>query len=115
MPYFLVQISYTSDSWRNLVREPKNRSEILVPAIKNLGGEIECSFLSFGDHDAIGILHFPDDISAAALSMMIMAGGGVKHVNTTPLIPWEEGIKAMEKAKRVAYKPPESSPMLDRR
>lgn len=114
MPYFLVQIAYTSYSWRNLVIEPQNREEILVSTIKDLGGEIECSFLSFGDYDAIGILRFPDDISAAALSMMIMAGGGVKNVHTTHLISWEEGIKAMKKAKEVAYKPPESNPMLDR-
>ena len=114
MPYFLVQVAYTPVSWRNLVLDPQNRSEILTPVIENLGGKIECSYMSFGDYDAIGILSFPDNITAAALSMAVMSGGGVKHVKTIPLVSWEEDIKAMKKAKKATYKPPESNPMIDR-
>ena len=114
MPYFLVQVTYTPTSWRNLILDPQNRQEALAPVIKNLGGKIECSFLSFGDYDAIGILSFPNNITAAALSMALTSGGGVKSVKTTPLITWEEGIEAMKKARKATYKPPESNPMIDR-
>ena len=65
-------------------------------------------------YDAIGILSFLDNVTAAALSMAVMSGGGVKHVKTIPLVSWEEGIKAMKKAKKATYKPPESNPMIDR-
>lgn len=94
--------------------DPQNRQEALTPVIKNLGGDIECSFLSFGDYDAIGILSFPDSITAAALSMALTSGGGVKHVKTTPLVTWKEGVEAMKKARKATYKPPESNPMIDR-
>ena len=114
MPHFLVQVSYTAASWNNLVRDPQNRLKILIPSVENLGGKIESAFLSFGDYDAVGILEFSDDISAAALSMAIMAGGGIKQIKTTPLISWDKGVKALEKAKAAAYKPPESNPMIDR-
>jgi uncharacterized protein with GYD domain len=82
--------------------------------IKNLKGKIKCAFLTFGDYDVVGILELPDDITAAALSMALMAGGGIKNVKTTPMITWEEGVKAMKKAKKASYKPPEDNPMLDR-
>ena len=94
--------------------DPQNREEALTPVIKNLGGRIESSFLSFGDFDAIGIISFPNNITAAALSMALTSGGGVKRVKTTPLVTWKEGIEAMKKAKKATYKPPESNPMIDR-
>jgi len=112
--YFLVQVTYTPASWRNLILDPQNRQQALTPVIENLEGKIQCSFLSFGDYDAIGILSFPDNITAAALSMALTAGGGVKSVKTTPLVTWEEGIEAMKKAKKATYKPPEKNPMIDR-
>ena len=82
MPHFLVQVSlsYTAASWNNLIRDPQNRVKILLPTVENFGGKIESAFLSFGDYDAVGILRFPDDITAAALSMAIMAGGAIKNI-----------------------------------
>lgn len=115
MLYFLVQVSYTSKAWNALVREPQNRLDVMRPIIENLGGKIESAYLAFGDYDVLGILQMPDNTSAAALSMAMMAGGGVKKVKTVPLMPWNEGVEAMRKAKKAAYKPPELNPMLDRR
>ncbi len=115
MPYFLVQLSYTAESWNILVKEPENRVKKVSPVVENLGGKLERAFLGFGDYDVVAILYFPDDISAAALSIAMMAGGGIKNVKTTPLISWEDGVEAMKKAKKAAYKPPEENPMLVRR
>ena len=114
MPYYLVQLSYTADSWKNLVKEPQNRGKIVSAVIENLGGKVESVFLSFGDYDVVGVLRFPDDITAAALSMAMMAGGGIRKIKTTPMVSWEEGVEAMKKAKGAAYKPPEENPMLER-
>ncbi|HEX9261598.1 MAG TPA: GYD domain-containing protein [Candidatus Bathyarchaeia archaeon] len=115
MPFFLVQLSYTAESWNHLVKDPQNRMVAVSPVVESLGGKIEWAFLSFGDYDAVGVLNFPDDITAAALSMAMMAGGGIRSIKTTPLISWEEGVDAMKKAKKAAYKPPEENPMLERK
>jgi len=98
-----------------MVKEPQNRLEKVSPVVEGLGGTVERAFLSFGDYDVVGILSFPDNVSVAALSMAMMAGGGVKSVKTTPMFSWEEGVEAMKKAKKAAYRPPEENPMLDRR
>lgn len=114
MTYFLVQVSYTSKSWSNLVKQPQNRLDHMQTVIKNLEGKIECTFLTFGDYDVVGILELPDEITAAALSMALMAGGGIKNIKTTPMMTWKDGVKAMKKAKKASYKPPLDNPMLDR-
>lgn len=83
--------------------------------IKNIGGKILTAYLSFGDYDMLGIVDLPDNITAAALSIALMAGGGVQNIKTTPLLTFEEGVKSMKKAKKVSYIPPTDNPMIDRR
>ena len=114
MTKFLVQASYTRKSWSQLIKEPQNRLDHMQTVIKNLGGKIESAFLTFGDFDVVGVLDLPDNLTAAALSMALMAGGGIKTVKTTPMITWDEGVTAMRNAKKASYKPPANNPMLDR-
>jgi hypothetical protein len=46
-----------------------------------------------------------DQVSAAALSMAISAGGAVKAVKTTPLMSFDDGLEAFRKAKQAEYAP----------
>ena len=46
------------------------------------------------------ICDMPDNISAAALSMAISAGGAVKAAKTTPLMTFDEGLEALQRAKQ---------------
>jgi uncharacterized protein with GYD domain len=54
------------------------------------------------------IAEMPDNISAAALSMAVSAGGGVANLQTTPLISMEDAVAAMTKAAEITYAPPGS-------
>jgi hypothetical protein len=44
----------------------------------------------------------PDNVSAAAMSMVVSAGGAAKAIKTTPLMTVEEGLQAMRKAGEAA-------------
>ena len=115
MPKYLVQVEYQTKAWTVLVRDPQDRLEIAGPVVKNLGGIIECAYLSFGEYDSIAVIQMPDNVSAASLSMALLASGVFKTIKTTPLLTWEDGVEAMKKAKKVAYNPPsEGSVYLDR-
>jgi uncharacterized protein with GYD domain len=115
MPKYLVQVEYKIKAWNALVRNPQDRLEIAGPIVEKLGGIIECAYLSFGKYDSISVLQMPDNLSAAALSMALLASGVFEKIKTTPLMTWEDGVEAMKKAKNVAYKPPEDgSVYLDR-
>jgi len=59
-------------------------------------------------HDVLLICELPDNISAAALSMAVSAGGAVKVVETQALITFEDGVSALKKAKAAEYAPPPS-------
>ena len=113
--FYLVQVRYQIKAWAALVRNPQNRLEIAGPVVKSLGGSIESAFLSFGDYDSIAILRMPDNVTAASLSMALLASGVFKAIKTTPLLTWEDGVEAMRKAKKAAYQPPgDDSVYLDR-
>jgi uncharacterized protein with GYD domain len=114
MPFYLVQLSYTNIAWNTLIKEPQNRLELVRPAIENLGGKVEFAFLSFGEFDVVALFELPNNVDAAVVSMLFMAGGAPRQVKITPLMTWDEGVQAMKKAKKANYTPPKKNPMLDR-
>ncbi len=52
------------------------------------------------------IIEFPDDETMEAISMAIYAGGGIKDMNITVLIPMENAVRAMTRARASGYRPP---------
>ena len=108
MAYFLLQGGYTAEAWKALVQNPVNRIEAVRPAVEKLGGRVESSFFAFGEYDVVLIIEMPDNVSAAAFSLAVAAGGAFKVHKTTPLMSMEEGIEAMKKAGETGYRPPGS-------
>jgi uncharacterized protein with GYD domain len=105
MANYLLQLSYSAPTWAALVKRPENRAEAVRKSIENLGGKINGFWFSFGEHDIVGILEMPDNISAAAFSMAIAAGGACHNIKTTPLLSVDEAMTAMKKAGGSGYKP----------
>ena len=88
------------------MRDPQHRAEQMRPVIERLGGRLESFYYTFGGYDVVTICQFPDNVSAAALSLAASAGGAIKAIKTTPLMPVEEGMQAMRKAAEAGYRPP---------
>jgi uncharacterized protein with GYD domain len=107
MPYYMIQLGYRPDAWHAQIEHPQNRLEVVNPVIQSLGGRIVDGWLSFGDYDLVAIAEMPDNVSAAAFSLAVEAGGGVEQYKTTPLLTMDEAQQAMKKAQAVDYKPPE--------
>ena len=105
MPHFLMQAAYTSQAWDALVKNPADRFDAVRKPIEKLGGKILTSWFAFGDHDIVTITEFPDNVSAAAISIAFAAGGSLKSVKTTPLMSTAEGMEALKKAAACGYKP----------
>lgn len=89
-----------------MLKLPQDRSEILRPVVKNMGGDLVASWVCNGDYDLIVIMHLPDGRTALAAAMALKAGGGVKEVKTTRLFSWHEAMQAMQGARRSGYRPP---------
>ena len=105
MPNFLLQVSYSTATLAALIKKPQDRIAAVSKSIEKLGGKIEGGWLSFGDYDVVALLDMPDNVSAAALSIALGAGGGCKDVKTTPLMTVDDSVLAMKKAGTCGYKP----------
>jgi len=106
MPFYMIQVGYTPESWAAMVKNPQDRIEMVRPAVEKLGGKVVSGYLTFGKYDVIAILDMPDNASAAAFAMSVAAGGGCSKVTTTPLMSTREGVNAMKKAGASSYRPP---------
>jgi len=107
MAKYLSLCSYTSAAWAAQIKEPRNRLEVVRPLFERLGGSIESAYLAFGEYDIVIISEMPDNVSSAALSIAVSAGGAVS-IKTIPLISFEEGMEALKKAGELSYIPPGS-------
>ena len=103
MPKYLILGSYTSAAWAAQVKNPQNRMEVVRPAIERLGGTFDSAYMAFGDHDIVGIVDMPDNVTAAAGSLAVGAGGAGRS-SITVLITPEEMDQAAQKT--VNYRPP---------
>jgi uncharacterized protein with GYD domain len=108
MAFYSLQTAYTPLGWAALVKDPQDRLKAVKPVVERLGGSIVQGWFMFGEYDLLLICEMPDDVSAAALSIAISAGGAVKAVKTTPLMTFDEGLEALTKAKEAEYAPPPS-------
>jgi uncharacterized protein with GYD domain len=109
---FLIEVSYTSDSWATQVRNHANVIDRISPMVQKLSGSIDSVYYCFGDRDLVALVDFPTPEDAAAFSLAASAGGAVKSIRTTPLMSVDQGITAMTKANELAsvYQPPLSTP-----
>ena len=106
MPHYLLQLSYTSEAWAGLTANPRNRIKDVEPVIKKAGMKLIYSALSFGEYDIVAVVDAPNNVAVAGLAIDFAAGGSLKDVKTTPLISWEDGVKAMRTAgKQISYTP----------
>src|SRR5262245_21970920 len=97
MAHYLVQLSYTPESWAAQLKNPMNRIEAVKPVLDKCGGRFTAAYYTFGDYDIVFTAEFPDNASAAAASLAFSSGGAVKAIKTTPLMTIEEGMDAMKK------------------
>ena len=112
MPRFLIEVSYTAESWNAQMHSHANVTDRITPPVEKLGGSIDSIYYAFGERDLIALVDFPSNEDAAAFSLAASAGGAVASMRTTPLLTVEEGIAAMRKADAISpsYHPPTRTP-----
>src|SRR3972149_6889048 len=98
MAYYLVQAAYTPEACAAMVKSPQDRFEAVRPVVERLGGKLLSMYMAFGEYDIVGVAEMPDNVSAAAFSLAVSAGGAVRTVKTTPLMTMQEGVEAFRKA-----------------
>ena len=106
MARYLALASYTSEAMARLVNNPEDRGATFRELIEQLGGKIETFDFCFGEYHLATILEFPDDETMEAISMAVYASGAFKDFKITVLIPMENAVRAMARARAAGYRPP---------
>ena len=134
MKYYLVQLSYTAEAWRQQIEQTRDHARRLV-AVRDLiarlggslaqyqffqpgqgaaeGGEphtINCKLVSIGKYDLIAILAMPDEEAAFAFSMAVSAELGIRDIQMTPVIPLGQAVNIMARAHEVRQQANYSAP-----
>jgi uncharacterized protein with GYD domain len=106
MPKYLFKGNYLGESIEALMTEGgTSRRAAVERLVKSVGGTLESMHYAFGDTDIYLIVDLPDNVSAAAASMMANATGVVASSVTVLLTPEEiDGVVAMTPS----YEPPGS-------
>jgi uncharacterized protein with GYD domain len=104
MPKYLVQVNYTLEGVRGVVKDGgTSRAETVGRMISGMGGTMEAFYFCFGKYDVAVIADLPDNTSLAAISLAVGASGAAE-VQTTALMTPAEIDDATKRA--VAYTPP---------
>jgi uncharacterized protein with GYD domain len=79
------------------------RREAVERSVGSVGGSLEAFYFGFGETDTYVIADLPDNVAAAAVSLVVNATGGVES-STIPLLTPEEIDEAASRS--VDYVPP---------
>lgn len=106
MPKYLVEAKYTLDGLKGVKQQGGSARVAAAKAlVEEMGGSLESFHFAFGGADAYLIADLPDNVSAAAVGLIVSASGAVT-TNTTVLISPEEMDSAAKK--QASYRPPGS-------
>jgi len=104
MPKYLIQANYVGEGIKGLLKEGgTSRRAAVEKLFSSVGGKVEAFYYAFGDTDLFVIGDMPDNISAAALSLIVNAAGAATARIVVLLTP--EEIDAAAK-KTPNYRPP---------
>jgi len=104
MPKYLVQANYVGEGLKGLIKEGgSSRRAAVEKLFGSVGGKVEAFYYAFGDTDLFVIADAPDNVTAAALSLIVNAAG-TATAKVTVLLTAEE-IDAATK-KTATYRPP---------
>jgi uncharacterized protein with GYD domain len=100
----MVNGSYSLDGLKGVLAEGGSaRVEAVRQLLESAGGKLETMYFTFGGDDFVIIAEGPDNVTTAALVLMVAATGAAK-VKTTVLLTAEEIDAATHKV--VSYRPP---------
>jgi uncharacterized protein with GYD domain len=104
MSKYLLQVSYTSDGAKGLLKDGGSKRRAAASTlVESLGGKIDCFYFAFGETDVVAIVDMPDGASVAAASLAVNSTGAATGRVTVLLTPEEIDQAARKSA---SYAPP---------
>lgn len=106
MPHYMLQFSYTPETWAALARKPEDRTGAVESLAKQAGGRLIALYYHTGEYDGTILMEFPDDAAVNAAVMAAVASGTLRSTKTTRLYSAKEIVDVLGRAGKIAYQPP---------
>ena len=110
MSLYLTRFSYTPETWARMIEHPEDRRQAATQYIESVGGTLHGFWYAFGEHDGYNLWEAPDNVSMAAVTLALSAGGALSAVETTVLLTVEETLDALQRASSITYRAPGDQP-----
>ena len=90
MPKYLAQVNYIGEGIKGLIKEGgSSRRAAIEKLFDSAGARVEAFYYAFGDTDLFVIADAPDNVTAAALSLIVNSAGAATAKVTVLLTPDE--------------------------
>lgn len=90
MPKYLFESRYTAEGAKGIEKEGGvSRREAVLKHLAQVGGKLEAMYFAFGDVDCYAIVDLPDNVSAAALALIVNESGAIMSKTVVLLTPEE--------------------------
>jgi uncharacterized protein with GYD domain len=106
MALYLTRFSQPAETWAKLIENPEDRRGPVGELAESVGGKLVGFWYAFGDGDGYALFEAPDNVSIGAALATVAASGAISNLSTTVLVPIEEMMEALERAKSIKYRPP---------
>jgi uncharacterized protein with GYD domain len=106
MPHYRIEFAYSEEAWQALLKRPEDRTVAAEAFLKSAGGKLVALYYHPGDFDGTLIFESPDDTTANATVMAVLASGGIRASRTTRLFTPQEAVEAFGKASTFTYRGP---------
>ena len=106
MPRYMVQAAYTAEAAAAFASTPQDRVAGLRALLERMGAQLDNFDYCLGDYDVMAIYTAPDDTTATAVALAVVAAGHMKAYKTTKLLSPEEFLEASRKASGAGYQGP---------
>lgn len=106
MPHYMVEFSYSEQAWQALVKKPEDRTKSVEAFLKSAGGNLVALYFHSGKYDGMVIFESPNDTTANATVMAVLASGGIRASRLKRLFTAKEAMDAFTKAGTIAYRRP---------
>src|SRR5256712_11249871 len=98
MPKYFFQGSYSVEGIRGLQKDVgSKRRAAAQQAAQRVGGKVDAFYFALGTDDVVGIIDLPDNVSAAAVSLVIDAAGAF-HVKANRVVAPGEMVHATKQS-----------------
>ncbi len=62
MPHYMLRWQLNTDSAKNFIAKPQDRTAAATTLIEGFGGRLLSYYFALGEYDGVGICEFPDNV-----------------------------------------------------